>query len=83
MASIAGERNFLEIHEAANKVIQCLRVFNDPRDAAREVEIEFADGTELSIEIQTQTVILTRLCRLEDGDFDVIKEYANTPDQSR
>ena len=83
MPSIADRRNFLEIHDAANKVIQRLRVFNGPREAAREIEIEFADGTELSIEIHAQTAVLIRLCNVEGGDFHVIQEYANTPDQSR
>jgi hypothetical protein len=79
----AGKGIFLEIHEAVNKVIQCLRVFNDSNGTAREIEIEFADGTELSIEIQAQTEITTRLCSTQDGDFRVIQEYANRPNESQ
>jgi hypothetical protein len=75
--NVADKGNFVEIHEVVNKVIQCLRVFNDPKGTAREIEIEFADGTELSIEIQAQTEITTRLCSTQDGDFRIIQEYAN------
>ena len=83
MESIAGTGNFVEIHEAANKMIKCLRIFNDPKEAAREIEIEFVDGTELSIEIHSQTTVLTRLCNLEGGDFLVTYESAVGPAQVR
>jgi hypothetical protein len=79
----SSEGNFVEIHEAKKKVIQCLRVFHDPKGTAREIEIELTDGTELSIEIHAQTEVTTRFCSTQDGDFRVIQEYATRPNQSQ
>lgn len=79
MSEPETNRNFLIIPEAANKVIQCLRVFHDSRDNSREIEIEFADGTELSIEVQAKTAVIARLVSLENGDCETLKEYSDEP----
>ncbi|HEY0758749.1 MAG TPA: hypothetical protein VGD59_05790 [Acidisarcina sp.] len=71
------ESNFLVIPEVTNKVIQRLRVFHDPRDNSREVEIEFADGTELSIEVQVGTSVVARLSSTDKGAYETLNEYSD------
>jgi hypothetical protein len=68
-------RTFFEIPEARNMTIESLRVYNDPPSS--EVHISFTDGTEISIDLDVQTVISGRHYRSDRGDLEVFHEYGD------
>jgi len=67
-------RNYLDIPEARNMTIASLRVHNEP-PGVREVHIAFTDGTQISIDLEIQSVLKARHYRGDQGDLEVFQEY--------
>jgi hypothetical protein len=71
-------RPFLDFPEAINKVVQSLRVYNDP-PSGLEIHIEFSDGTAISIEVDIRSVVCGKHYRGNQGDIEVIEEHYDPP----
>lgn len=67
-------RPFMELPEAANKVIRCLRVYDDP-PYGREVHIEFDDGTQISIDLAVETAVHAKHYRDSQGNLEMLHEH--------
>lgn len=67
-------RPFLELPEAADKVIRSLRVYDDP-PYGREVHIVFTDGTQISIDLAVETTLSARHYRGDKGNLEVLQEH--------
>lgn len=67
-------RSFLEMPEIAGKVVNTLRVYNDP-PSGREVYLEFSDGTRLSIDLGVETRLCSKHFTDENGDLKVLSEH--------
>lgn len=67
-------RPFLELPEAAEKVIRSLRVYDDP-PYGREVHIALTDGTQISIDLAVETAVHTKHYRGDKGDLEVLHEH--------
>lgn len=66
-------RSFLELSEVSGKVVNALRVYDDP-PYGREVHIEFTDGTRLSIDVGFESVVCSKHYIEEQGDLKVLME---------
>ncbi len=66
-------RSFLELSEAKGKVVEALRVYDDP-PYGREVYIEFNDGTRLSIDVAIETSVCSKHYTEEQGDLKILTE---------
>lgn len=69
-------RPFLELPEAAAKVIQTLRVYDDPPHG-REILIEFSDGTSLSIDLHSAISIHAKHYREVNGALETLHEHTS------
>ena len=67
-------RPYLDLPEAASKVIQTLRVYDDPPHG-REILIEFTDGTSLSIDLQSSISIHAKHYREVNGALETLQEH--------
>lgn len=68
-------RPFLELPEAANLTVQTLRVYDDP-PYGREVHLAFTDGTQISIDLEIESVVKTRHYRGDKGgDLEILHEH--------
>ena len=67
-------RSFLDLPEAADKVIRSLRVYDDP-PYGREVHIVFTDGTQISIDVSVETAVNARHYRGDKGDLEILHEH--------
>jgi len=67
-------RPHLELPEAAEKIIQTLRVYDDP-PYGREVHIAFTDGTAISIDLQPSISVHAKHYRETRGDLDLLHEH--------
>jgi hypothetical protein len=54
--------------------IASLRVYNDP-PCGREVYIAFSDGTQISIDLELQSVVKAKHYRGDKGDLEIFHEY--------
>ena len=68
------DRPFLDLPEASAKVIQTLRIYDDPPHG-REILIEFTDGTSLSINLQSNITIHAKHYREVKGDLETLHEH--------
>lgn len=66
-------RSFLELSEVTGKVVDALRVYNDP-PYGREVYIEFSDGTRLSIDVGVETSVCSKHYIEKQGDLKILTE---------
>ena len=66
-------RPYLDLSEVAGKVVDALRVYDDP-PYGREVHIEFRDGTRLSIDVGFETVVCSKHYTEEQGDLKILVE---------
>ncbi len=74
-------RPYLELPEAANLIVQTLRVYDDPL-YGREVHLAFTDGTQISIDLEVETVVKARHYRGDrGGDLDILHEHRERPIQ--
>jgi hypothetical protein len=67
-------RPYLELPEAAEKVIQTLRVYDDP-PYGREVHIAFRDGTQISIDLVVETAVHAKYYRERVADLELLLEH--------
>jgi hypothetical protein len=67
-------RQYLELPEAINRAIRCLRVYDDP-PYGREVYIAFDDGTQISIDLIVQTSVHAKHYRDDKGDLEMLHEH--------
>ena len=67
-------RQFIELPEAVNRAIRCLRVYDDP-PYGREVYIAFDDGTQISIDLLVQTFVHAKHYRGDKGDLEMLHEH--------
>ena len=71
-------RSFLELSEANGKVVEALRVYDDP-PYGREVYIEFSDGTRISIDVAIETSVCSKHYTEEQGDLRILSERHDRP----
>jgi hypothetical protein len=64
----------LDFPEARNLTIASLHVYNDP-PCGREVHIAFTDGTQISIDLELQSVVRAKYYRGDKGDLEIFQEY--------
>jgi hypothetical protein len=76
--SIPLTRPFIEFSEANGKIVQSLRVYDDP-PSGREIHLKFSDGTAISIEIGIQSVVSGKHYRENQGDVEVLLEHRDAP----
>jgi hypothetical protein len=67
-------RPFLELPEAADKVIRNLRIYDDP-PYGREVHIVFTDDTQISIDLAVETTVSARHYRSDKANLEVLQEH--------
>lgn len=67
-------RQYVELPEAVNRAIRCLRVYDDP-PYGREVYIAFDDGTQISIDLLVATSVHAKHYREEKGDLEMLHEH--------
>jgi hypothetical protein len=67
-------RRCLELPEAAGRTLEALRVYDDP-PYGREVHLTFTDGTQMSIDLEIETVVRSKRYRMRDGDIDVLERH--------
>ncbi|MGA9670302.1 MAG: hypothetical protein WBQ94_13910 [Terracidiphilus sp.] len=67
-------RPYMELPEAVDRVIRCLRVYDDP-PYGREVYIAFDDGTQISIDLAVETSVHAKHYRGDKGDLEILHEH--------
>jgi hypothetical protein len=67
-------RQYIDLPEAVNRAIRCLRVYDDP-PYGREVYIAFDDGTQISIDLIVQTFVHAKHYRDNKGDLEMLHEH--------
>lgn len=67
-------RSYLDIPEARDMTIASLRVYNVPPGGS-EVHIVFTDGTQISIDLEIQSVVKAKHYQGDKGDLEVLQEH--------
>lgn len=67
-------RPFLDLKEATGRVVETMRVYDDP-PYGREVYIEFTDGTKMSVDIGIETIVCAKHYTDQEGDLKVLAEH--------
>ena len=67
-------RAAIECPELADKIIQGLRIHDDP-PCGREVHIEFTDGTTFTVALTTSTAVEAKYYRDRGGELEVLREF--------
>jgi hypothetical protein len=68
------KRRCLEVSEAAGRTLESLRVYDDP-PYGREIHLTFTDGTQMSIDLEIETVVKSKHYRVKDGDLEVLERH--------
>ncbi len=68
---------FMELPELAGKVIESMRVYNEPANG-REVHLAFTDGTQISVDLAVETRVNARHYRADGGELAVLHEHCDS-----
>ena len=69
-----GPKRFIEYKEARGRTLEYLRFWHSPADA-QAVIVQFTDGTQIHIGIETVLKVSTEVGRLAEGNLKVSRTY--------
>ena len=70
-------RAVIECPELSDKIIQELRIHDDP-PSGREVHIEFTDGTTFTVALTVNATVEAKYYRDRGGELEVLREFRDS-----